>query len=95
MNDQIVGMLTEIMGKLDKQSEKIAWLSDELVKMNVLLENEVDRKIGVIFEKLEQMDARLAVLPDEEEEQLTKNRLEVLEVAVKRVNREVLELKRA
>ena len=64
-------------------------------KINLLIENDVTKKINLIYEKLDSIDEKLEKMPTPEDLAIANGRIEVLEAIVKKLSREVAELKRA
>ena len=82
----------EILERHDKTLER---LDHEITKINLTLENDVQQKFDVIFDKLDSIDQRLEELPTAEDQMITNGRLEVLEATVKKLSRDVAALKKA
>lgn len=70
-------------------------LEAQTVKINVLVENDVTKKINLIYEKLDSIDEKLEKMPTPEDLAIANGRIEVLEAIVKKLSREVAELKKA
>lgn len=73
-------------------------LEAQTAKINVIIENDVTKKINLVFEKLENIDEKLENLekmPTPEDLVIANGRIEVLEAIVKKLSREVAELKKA
>ena len=73
-------------------------LEAQTAKINVIIENDVTKKINLVFEKLENIDEKLEKLekmPTPEDLVIANGRIEVLEAIVKKLSREVAELKKA
>ena len=83
---------TEILERHDKA---LGRLDQEVAKINLTLENDVQRKFDVIFDKLDSIDQRLEELPTAEDQMITNGRLDVLEATVKKLSRDVAALKKA
>ena len=82
----------EILERHDKTLER---LDHEITKINLTLENDVQQKFDVIFDKLDSIDQRLEELPTAEDQMITNGRLDVLEATVKKLSRDVAALKKA
>ena len=82
----------EMLERHDKTLER---LDHEITKINLTLENDVQRKFDVIFDKLDSIDQRLEELPTAEDQIITNGRLDVLEATVKKLSRDVAALKKA
>ena len=82
----------EMLERHDKTLER---LDHEITKINLTLENDVQRKFDVIFDKLDSIDQRLEELPTAEDQMITNGRLDVLEATVKKLSRDVAALKKA
>lgn len=67
----------------------------QTVKINLLIENDVTKKIDLIYEKLDSIDEKLEKMPTPEDLAIANGRIEVLEAIVKKLSREVAELKKA
>lgn len=70
-------------------------LEAQTAKINVIIENDVTKKINLVFEKLENIDEKLEKMPTPEDLAIANGRIEVLEAIVKKLSREVAELKKA
>lgn len=70
-------------------------LEAQTAKINVIIENDVTKKINLVFEKLENIDEKLEKMPTPEDLVIANGRIEVLEAIVKKLSREVAELKKA
>lgn len=82
----------EMLERHDKTLER---LDHEITKINLTLENDVQRKFDIIFDKLDSIDQRLEELPTAEDQMITNGRLDVLEATVKKLSRDVAALKKA
>ena len=82
----------EMLERHDKTLER---LDHEITKINLTLENDVQRKFDIIFDKLDSIDQRLEELPTAEDQMITNGRLDVLEATVKKLSRDVATLKKA
>ena len=82
----------EMLERHDKTLER---LDHEITKINLTLENDVQQKFDVIFDKLDSIDQRLEELPTAEDQMITNGRLDVLEATVKKLSRDVAALKKA
>ena len=80
---------------LKSHGEKIDYLSDEVRKINLTLENDVERKFGIIFDKLQGLDERMDDLVSMEEYVETQERISVLELRVREISNDVIALKKA
>lgn len=78
-------LLQEIGKMLEAQTAKVA----------LLIENDVTAKINLMFEKLDGLDQKLDQVPTAEEIAIANGRIDVLEAIVKKLSREVAELKKA
>lgn len=70
-------------------------MESQTAKINLLIENDVTKKINLIYEKLDSIDEKLEKMPTPEDLAIVNGRIEVLEAIVKKLSREVAELKRA
>ena len=70
-------------------------MESQTAKINLLIENDVTKKINIIYEKLDSIDEKLEKMPTPEDLAIANGRIEVLEAIVKKLSREVAELKRA
>ena len=70
-------------------------MESQTAKINLLIENDVTKKINLIYEKLDSIDEKLEKMPTTEDLAIANGRIEVLEAIVKKLSREVAELKRA
>ena len=91
-NSEILERHSEMLERHDKTLER---LDHEITKINLTLENDVQRKFDVIFDKLDSIDQRLEELPTAEDQMITNGRLDVLEATVKKLSRDVAALKKA
>ena len=82
----------EMLERHDKTLER---LDHEITKINLTLENGVQRKLDIIFDKLDSINQRLEELPTAEDQMITNGRLDVLEATVKKLSRDVAALKKA
>ena len=80
---------------LERHDKALGRLDQEVAKINLTLENDVQRKFDVIFDKLDSIDQRLEGLPTAEDQMITNGRLDVLEATVKKLSRDVAALKKA
>lgn len=78
-------LLQELGKMLEAQTAKVA----------LLIENDVTAKINLMFEKLDGLDQKLDQVPTAEEIAIANGRIDVLEAIVKKLSREVAELKKA
>ena len=90
-------LLEAMRQMLDAQTEQISSRVEENVtrKVGLLIENDVTQKINLIFEKLDNIDEKLSTQPTAEELEITNGRIDILEAMVKKLAREVAELKKA
>ena len=90
---------TEILERhgemLERHDKTLERLDHEITKINLTLENDVQQKFDVIFDKLDSIDQRLEELPTAEDQMITNGRLDVLEATVKKLSRDVAALKKA
>lgn len=70
-------------------------MESQTAKINLLIENDVTKKINLIYEKLNSIDEKLEKMPTPEDLAIANGRIEVLEAIVKKLSREVAELKKA
>lgn len=70
-------------------------MESQTTKINLLIENDVTKKINLIYEKLDSIDEKLEKMPTPEDLAIANGRIEVLEAIVKKLSREVAELKKA
>lgn len=70
-------------------------MESQTAKINLLIENDVTKKINLIYEKLDSIDEKLEKMPTPEDLAIANGRIEVLEAIVKKLSREVAELKRS
>ena len=80
---------------LERHDKALGRLDQEVAKINLTLENDVERKFDTIFDKLDSIDQRLEELPTAEDQMITNGRLDVLEATVKKLSRDVAALKKA
>ena len=96
---EILERHTEILERhgemLERHDKTLERLDHEITKINLTLENDVQRKFDVIFDKLDSIDQRLEELPTAEDQMITNGRLDVLEATVKKLSRDVAALKKA
>lgn len=78
-------VLQELSKMLEAQTAKVA----------LLIENDVTAKINLMFEKLDGIDQKLDQVPTAEELTIANGRIDVLEAIVKKLSREVADLKKA
>ena len=84
------------MGMDKEMLEAIGQMMEaQTVKINLLIENDVTKKINLIYEKLDSIDEKLEKMPTPEDLAIANGRIEVLEAIVKKLSREVAELKKA
>ena len=91
-HSEILEHHSEMLERHDKTLER---LDHEITKINLTLENDVQQKFDVIFDKLDSIDQRLEELPTAEDQMITNGRLDVLEATVKKLSRDVAALKKA
>ena len=91
-HSEILERHSDMLERHDKTLER---LDHEITKINLTLENDVQRKFDVIFDKLDSIDQRLEELPTAEDQMITNGRLDVLEATVKKLSRDVAALKKA
>ena len=70
-------------------------MESQTAKINLIIENDVTKKINLIYEKLDSIDENLEKMPTPEDLAIANGRIEVLEAIVKKLSREVAELKKA
>ena len=70
-------------------------MESQTAKINLIVENDVTKKINLIYEKLDSIDEKLEKMPTPEDLAIANGRIEVLEAIVKKLSREVAELKKA
>lgn len=70
-------------------------METQTAKIELLIETDVTKKIDVIFDKLDSIDERLDTMPTPEELEIANGRIDVLEAIVKKLAREVADLKKA
>ena len=70
-------------------------LESQTAKINLIVENDVTKKVNLIYEKLDSIDEKLEKMPTPEDLAIANGRIEVLEAIVKKLSREVAELKKA
>lgn len=70
-------------------------LEGQTVKISLLLENEVSQKIGSIYDKPDSISEKLDRMPTSEDMEIANGRIDVLESIVKKLSRDVAELKKA
>ena len=96
---EILERHTEILERhgemLERHDKTLERLDHEITKINLTLENDVQQKFDVIFDKLDSIDQRLEELPTAEDQMITNGRLDVLEATVKKLSRDVAALKKA
>ena len=96
---EILERHTEILERhgemLERHDKTLERLDHEITKINLTLENDVQQKFDVIFDKLDNIDQRLEELPTAEDQMITNGRLDVLEATVKKLSRDVAALKKA
>ena len=80
---------------LERHDKALGRLDQKVAKINLTLQNDVQRKFDVIFDKLDSIDQRLEELPTGEDQIITNGRLDVLEATVKKLSRDVAALKKA
>ena len=93
--EKILEMLGQISQTLERHDKTLERLDHEITKINLTLENDVQRKFDTIFDKLDSIDQRLEELPTAEDQMITNGRLDVLEATVKKLSRDVAALKKA
>ena len=91
-HSEILERHSEMLERHDKTLER---LDHQITKINLTLENDVQQKFDVIFDKLDSIDQRLEELPTVEDQMITNGRLDVLEATVKKLSRDVAALKKA
>ena len=69
-------------------------MESQTAKINLIVENDVTKKINLIYEKLDSIDEKLEKMPTPEDLAIANGRIEVLEAIVKKLSREVAELKK-
>ena len=77
--------LLEVIGQM---------MESQTAKINLIVENDVTKKINLIYEKLDSIDEKLEKMPTPEDLAIANGRIEVLEAIVKKLSREVAELKK-
>ena len=96
---EILERHTEILERhgemLERHDKTLERLDHEITKINLTLENDVQQKFDVIFDKLDSIDQRLEELPTAEDQMITNGRLDILEATVKKLSRDVAALKKA
>jgi hypothetical protein len=89
MGNEVIAMDKEMLEAIGQMMES------QTAKINLLIENDVTKKINLIYEKLDSIDEKLEKMPTPEDLAIANGRIEVLEAIVKKLSREVAELKRA
>ena len=89
MGNEVIAMDKEMLEAIGQMMES------QTAKINLLIENDVTKKINIIYEKLDSIDEKLEKMPTPEDLAIANGRIEVLEAIVKKLSREVAELKRA
>jgi len=88
-NLRLDGRFAAMEQRVDEKLEK------QTVEIKLLLENEVAQKIGSIYDKLDGISERLDRMPTAEDLEITNGRIDILEAIVKKLSREVADLKKA
>ena len=70
-------------------------MESQTAKINLIVENDVTKKINLIYEKLDSIDEKLEKMPTPEDLAIANGRIEVLEAIVKKHSREISDLKKA
>lgn len=72
-----------------------AKLAAQTRQINLLIENQVTRKIDLLYEKADSMEHRLAALPPSQRVERLEEQMELISSVVKLHSREIEELKHA
>ena len=64
-------------------------------RLGVMMESDIAPKFDLLYEKLDMVDEKLSQLPTAEDMTIANGRIDILEAIVKKLSREVNELKRA
>ena len=89
MESEVIVMDKELLEAIGQMMES------QTAKLNIIIENDVTKKLNLIFEKLDSIDEKLEKMPTPEDLAIANGRIEVLEAIVKKLSREVAELKKA
>ena len=96
---ELLGQISQTLERhgemLERHDKTLERLDHEITKINLTLENGAQRKLDIIFNKLDIIDQRLEELPTAEDQMITNGRLDVLEATVKKLSRDVAALKKA
>ena len=96
---ELLGQISQTLERhgemLERHDKTLERLDHEITKINLTLENGVQGKFDIIFDKLDSIDQRLEELPTGEDQMITNGRLDVLEATVKKLSRDVAALKKA
>ena len=82
----------KILALLEKHGEMLEEMRSEISGIKVRLDVEVNEKFNLLAENQQIILERL---PDPEDTQLLERRVDTLELAVRKLNREISELKKA
>lgn len=84
------------LGKLETDvNEKLEKLETEVVKTNLTIENEITPQISILVEAVQGVNRKLDSMPTAEDLEITNSRIDTLEAIVKRLSRDVANLKKA
>ena len=90
--EKILGLLTQMQSDMSSIKAAQDEMRDTIAGIKVRLDVEVNEKFNLLAENQQIILERL---PDPEDTQLLERRVDTLELAVRKLNREISELKKA
>ena len=90
--EKILGLLTQMQSDMSSLKAAQDEMRDTIAGIKVRLDVEVNEKFNLLAENQQIILERL---PDPEDTQLLERRVDTLELAVRKLNREISELKKA
>lgn len=85
----------DMNSRLDAVDSRLDGLELEITKTNLTIENEIKPQIGILAEAVQGINAKLDAMPTAEDLEITNSRIDTLEAIVKRLSRDVANLKKA
>lgn len=93
--DAVDSRLDAVDSRLDTVDSRLDRLESEITKTNLTIENEIKPQIGILAEAVQGINAKLDAMPTAEDLEITNSRIDTLEAIVKRLSRDVANLKKA
>nr|WP_326184616.1 hypothetical protein [uncultured Oscillibacter sp.] len=93
--DAVDSRLDAVDSRLDTMDSRLDGLELEITKTNLTIENEIKPQIGILAEAVQGINAKLDAMPTAEDLEITNSRIDTLEAIVKRLSRDVANLKKA